>query len=278
MKLRNKFLALVFGWLFGCLGVLGQATPPTPDSFSTGIAYAPNFAFWSNFTASAITASGSQAVLMRTGLVSTPDGIFFTPFVVGGKINLGSGTANAEIVTITAVSGCNFLAQAGSPAVCTVTFNPSNTHSLGETISSADAGIMEATGFVASVGGGEVYFIIDCGQITLNTGGLTTTSTCFVPNLFYNQGSSSRVTTTITVTASWAVGVVGATSAFSTANSTLTSGTTAFANQGTGAVVLATGATSAGLTALLITGATSNPGAGVVHSKVWGFEPVQSNF
>jgi hypothetical protein len=247
--------------------------PLQVGSLDGGIAYAPNFGGWKINMGSATTAGGSQTFLASQGYASTYDGVVFVPFVVGERINLGSGST-FEVVTLTAVSNCNALAAPGLPPVCSLTATVANAHSIGEPITSADNGIMEAVGFQSANGGGQVYFTVDCGQITLNTGGLTTTSTCFVPAMFYNQGSASRVTTTITVTASWAVGITGATSAFSTANSTLTVGTTAIANQGTPVAV----GTTTGLTALLITGATSNPGAGVVHTKVWGYTSAQPSF
>lgn len=267
--------ALAFLLVILSAGILcAQQTPvPTPNvalSFSDGTFYAPNFGKWQLQLAAPITATGSVAFLVNAGTVVTPDGITFVPFAVNEKISIGLGVGVQEIVTVTGVSGCNAAAVVGNPAVCTVTATVANLHSTGEPINSADSGTMEAVAYASNTGGGQVYFLVDCGQITLNTGGLTTTSTCFVPNQFYNSGGAARVTTTITVTASWAVGIVNNTSTFTTANSTLTAGTTSFANTGTPAVALVTGATAANLTAVLITGVTSNPGAGVVHVKVWG--------
>lgn len=274
----------------------GVPAPVNQPSYANGVYYAPNFGQWSLKLASAITASSTTVFTVNKGYVSTPDGIVFVPLRANEKIWIGTGTL-AEIATISSISGCNLAAVDGSTPVCTITLTgtTTNSHNVPEAITSADSGIMEAISFAENavgttangvaqgstgggVAGGQVYFEADCGIITLNTGGLTTTSSCFVPNQFFNAGSASRVSTTITVTASWAVGIVNNTSAFSTANATLTAGTTAYGVQGTPAVALVTGATSPNLTAVLITGATSNPGAGAVKTKVWGYTAVQPSF
>jgi hypothetical protein len=269
--------------------------PSGSNSYENGVFYAPNFGQWSLKLASAMTGGVTTTFLTNKGFVSTPDGFVFSPFAVGEKIQIGSATSGLDILTITAVSNCNLTALDGQTPICSVTVSaaPANTHNTAEPIVSADSGIMEAIGYaqnavgsftdgVAQSGGGtggaQVYFAVDCGITTLSTGGATTTTTCFVPNQFFNQGSASRVSTTITTSTSWAVGVIGSTTAFSTAQATLTAGTTAFTVQGTPAVVLATGATTPGLTALLYTMGTSAPGAGAIKSKVWGYVAVQPAF
>lgn len=269
------------GKLFMSLALLagicyGQQTfipiPTISDSYQAGIYYAPNFGQWQLKMASSITATGSQSFTASAGFVTTADGVIFVPFAVNEKISVGLGST-AETVTISAVTGCNSSALPGAlTPTCTVTATSfANNHGVGEPITSADSGSIEAIAYASASGGGSVYFLQDCGVITLNTGGLTTTSTCFVPNQFYGQGSASRVTTTITTSASWAVGIVNNTAGFSTAQTTLTAGTTSYGVQGVPAVNLVTGATSANLTAVLITAGTSNAGAGAVHVRVWGY-------
>ena len=263
----------------------GVNAPATQDSYNNGVYYAPNFGQWTVKLASAIVASSTTVFTTDRGFTTTGDGIIFVPFRANERITIGTGTT-AEIATVSSITGCNLLAAPGQPPACSITLTgtTTNAHSVGEPITSADFGVMEAVSLAEnSVGpsgtaGGQVYFNVDCGIITLNTGGLTTTSTCFVPNQFFNQGSSSRVSTTITTSASWAVGIVNNTAAFSTANSTLTAGTTAYGFQGTPAVALVTGATTPNLTAVLITAGTSNAGAGAVKTKVWGFVAVQPSF
>ena len=273
-----KRLATLFVSICLLAGVaFTQQTPvPTPNVQSSfdGVYYAPNFGKWQLQVANTIAASGTS-IIVNAGYTTTPDGIQFVPFAVKEKINVGTGST-AEIATISAVTGCNQLAAPGTTAVCTLTVGAlSNAHGIGEPITSADNGIIEATAYASQTGGGNVYFQVDCGVITLSTSGLTTTSTCFVPNVFYNQGAAGRVTTTITTSANWAVGISNATSAFCTANSTLTAGTTCIANQGAVALSTVSSPTVTDLTAVLITAGTSNAGAGKVHVKVWGWTPAQ---
>jgi hypothetical protein len=182
---------------------------------------------------------------------------------------------NAETITPTGVSigSCpaGNLGVGGTALCATLTATINNTHGQSAPVNSGDLGIEEAITDAGAQGGGTVFWMVDTGIVTLSTSGLTTTTTVKVPTNFYGIGAAARVTTTITVTASWAVGISGSTSAFCSANSTLTAGTTCLANQASPASV---GTTSA-LTAILITGATSNPGAGAVKVRVWGFTPVQ---
>lgn len=258
---------------------LPTSDPPTRSSFN-GTYFAPNFGKWVVPVGAAIASSGTS-LQAAFAVTTTPDGVEFEPFAANGRINIGTGSIQ-ETATISSVSNCNkgALALPGQPVVCTITLSAgtTNAHAIGEPITSADNGIMEASQYAQETGGGNVYFLVDCGIIALSTSSTTTTSTCFVPNVFYNQGSGSRVTTTITTSASWAVGISNATSAFSTANSTLTAGTTSIANQPAIALSAISSPTSNGLTAVLITAGTSAAGAGKVHVKVWGYSPAQAAF
>lgn len=184
--------------------------------------------------------------------------------------------ANAEIVTPSAVSiaacpGGN-LGVGASNQCASITATFSNTHGASAPVGSGDQGVEEAITDAGLQGGGTVYWQIDTGIVTLNTGGLTTTSTTKVPTNFYNAGASARVTTTITTSTNWAVGISGATAIFASANSTLTAGTTALANQ---VAPTSTGTTSS-LTAVLVTVTGANAGAGAVKMRIWGWTPVQA--
>lgn len=275
---RIASLAAVLTILAGAL--FAQQTPvPTPavQSSFDGVYYAPNFGKWNLQLGGAISTTGSVAFLVNAGYTTTPDGIQFVPFAVNGKITVGTGST-AELVTISAVSNCNAAAQPGMPAVCTVTATSfSNAHGIGEPVTSADNGSMEALAFASQTGGGNVYFFVDCGVVTLSTSGATTTSTCFVPSLYYNQGSAARVTTTITTATDWELGTTGKLAAFTTANATMTAGTTAYTTQGAVAMNLTTSATTNALSAVLVT-TTGTAGAGAIHVKVWGYAPAQPAF
>ena len=251
--------------------------PPLQESYSNGTYNAPNFGKWQVPVGAAIAANGTS-LQAAFAVVTTPDGLTFSPFNAKERINIGTGSV-AEVATISSVSNCNAgaLALPGQPVTCTITLSSgvTNAHSIGEPITSADNGIIEAVSYAQQTGGGPVFWKVDCGTITLSTSGLTTTSTCFVPNSFYNQGGACRVTTTITTSANWEVGVTGALTSFCGQNSTLTAGTTAFTLQAAPAANLVTSATAADLAAVLITAGTSNAGAGKVHVKAWGYTVAQ---
>jgi hypothetical protein len=180
--------------------------------------------------------------------------------------------ATQETVTPTSVS--NSLLGVNGNIVCTITVSSTftNAHGAGEPIVSGDNGIMEAINDCALFGGGNVYWMVDTGVVTLSTVALTTTTTTFVPTIFYNQGASAIVKTTITTSTNWAVGISGTTSAFTTVSTSLTAGSTAVAVQASPAKV---GTTNA-LTAILYTVTGANAGAGAVKARVWGFTPVQA--
>ncbi len=274
MKSITK-LVVSFAVLAGlCLAQQTPVPQPSPASSYDGVYYAPNFGKWQVPVASSITGGVTTTFNAAFAVATTADGLSFSPFNAKQRITIGLGSTQ-DTVTISSVSSCNAGANAlpGQPVVCAITLSgaPTNSHSAGEPIFSADNGIIEAISYASNTGGGQVYFVADCGVVTLSTGGVTTTSTCFVPNQFYNQGSASRVTTTITTSTSWAIGIVNNTSTFSTAQSTLTAGTTSYGVQGTPAVALVTGATAPDLTAVLITAGGGAAGAGAAHIKVWGY-------
>jgi hypothetical protein len=282
--------------LFGVLALLAalvagaptvtkaQNNPPQGEQLLAhkiaGVFYAPAYATWRSVVISGNSSTGAgQSIILRPAFplrdgYNVPAASLFNTNV---PISVGVGAVN-ETVTPTAVSlgtcplGTPGVAASDLCATITGTFN--NLHGNSEQAVTGDAGIFEAITDSAVQGGGLVFWQVDTGNVTLNTGGLTTTTSTKVPTQFVSFGASARVETTITVTASWAVGISGSTSAFCTANATLTAGTTCIANMNSPALV---GSTSA-LTAVLITGATSNPGAGVVKARVWGYTPVQSSF
>lgn len=283
MKRVTSLFAICAVLLAGALA-FGQQTPvPQPAlsaSYDMGVFYAPNFGKWQVPLGSAITGGATTVFNAAFAVATTPDGLVFVPFAVNERITIGLGSTQ-DTVTISALSNCNPGANAvpGQPVVCSITVSgaPTNSHSSGEPILSADNGIMEATGYAANTGGGQVYFLVDCGIITLNTGAATTTSTCFIPNQYISIGGATRVTTTITTSASYSVGSVNATTSMITSCTALTAGTTCIAFQSAPASALVTGATAANLTALLIT-ANASAGAGALHAKVWGFVEAQPAF
>jgi hypothetical protein len=272
-------IVLVLAALLVAVPAIAQNNPASTSVYSGGIYYSAGYSQWSNTVTGGVAASGTT-ITVASGSVILLNGREVVPFGNSSgayaPITVGLGTTQ-ETVTPTSVSGCvkggpsaNFY----SPCTITVSGGFTNAHNAGEPVYSGDQGIMEAINDAASNGGGLVYWTVDTGAVTLTTSGLTTTTTTMVPTFFMSMGAAARVTTTITTSANWAVGISGSTSAFCTANSTLTAGTTCLANQNAPAKV---GSTNA-LTAVLFTMGTSNPGAGAIHAHLWGLTPVQPSF
>jgi len=248
------------------------------------IFYAPCYATWQGYVLQGFTGTGSQSMVIVSSSNNGAGGMLLadgssiplaTIFTTNMKMTVSD--ANSETVTPTAVTvgscGPGFLGVGSSGTCATVTASFSNAHGAGALVYSGDSGIFEAITDAGNLGGGLIYWAVDTGIVALNTGGLTTTTTTFVPSNFISAGASARVTTTITTTTNWAVGITGSTSAFCTANATLTAGTTCLANMNSPASV----GTTQALTALLITTTVANPGAGAVKSRVWGWSAIQAS-
>lgn len=286
--MKRKFAAfLIVALLVAILPAFAQRPAPfVPNAnyehYQAGIYFAQSYATYSARILNTLTGTGSQTYIVGP---PTPlaDG---TSFAYNPAILFNTNTpllfsdASSEIVTPTAVSigNCPTSVTTGGPsggAVCvSITASFSNTHGQGSLVVSGDSGIQEAMTDAGNNGGGLVYFQTDVPATTLNTGGLTTTTTYYAPKQFMSFGATAKVTTTITTSANWAVGISGTTAAFCTANSTLTAGTTCTANQNAPAQVGS--GTAQGVTAILFTMGTSNAGAGAIKARVWGYAPVQA--
>lgn len=226
------------------------------------------------------SATGSQTITLSTGSVKLRDGRAVVPFAVNVPITIAD--ANQETVTITAVSNCvpsgitqdPFNSQA---SLCSVTASFSNTHGAGARVLSGDGGYLEALNDAGNNGGGEVFWSYDCGVVTLSTSSATTTIStgpcATIPKAFYSAGASVKVTTTITTSASYSVGITSSTAAFVTSCTSLTAATTCASFQ-TGPAAVNVGTT---LGTTLIT-ANATAGAGAVHLTVWGRTEAQSNY
>jgi len=109
-------------------------------------------------------------------------------------------------------------------------------------------------------------------EITLSTVGLTTDSAAnLLPADAIIEAVVARITTTITTTTNWAVGDTTTSARFSSANATLTAGTTSVGlNHQKGAVSTdATGPTQTAAAKVRITCTGSNPGAGKIRITVF---------
>lgn len=281
-KLSAVAVALLL--TIGTIGLLPNARAQSGSSVLSrvgGMYNSQGYKDWGAFIAAGNSATGSQTITICPWFVTLRDGRVIQPFSAANavfpaiSVDIGS---NSEVVTPTASS---LIANPnGGPQPCaSVTASFSNTHNISGSggvlnVTTGDLGIQEALNDASLNGGGLVYWEADTGSVTLNTGGLTTTTTTKVPANFLSSGASARVTTTITTSTAWLVGISGTTNAFCTSNATLTAGTTCIANMNSPASV----GTTTGLTAILITATVANPGAGAVHVKAWGYTAAQSTF
>lgn len=278
---------LIFGFVvMASLLSLAQSNLTTPPShyFSSGYGlYDANAYNYTSTVYSGSTSSGTFTISLYAPTITLKDGRQVLPFgfstvasenVAIPPITIGSG-ANVETVTPSSTSGCNVPNQgAGAQGLCTITATFSFAHGRGDLIQSGDFGWQEAMNDAAANGGGDVHWIVDCGIITLSTSGATTTSTCNIPKDFTNIGGSVHVTTTITTSTSYGVGISGATTAFISGCTSLTAGLGCAGFQVSPTTVNG----GAGQGALLITAVGGTAGAGAVRVKVWGWSQAQSNF
>lgn len=220
--------------------------------------------------------TGSQSITVSTGSVKLRDGRTVVPFAVNVPITIND--ASQETVTITAVSNCVPSGTTQDPfntqsTLCTITASFSNTHGAGALVTSGDNGFLEALNDAGNNGGGEVRWSVDCGVITLSTSSATTTSSCLIPKTATNVGGSVYVTTAITTSASYSIGISGSTTAYITSCTGLSAGSGCYGFQTTPTKY----GTATGTGDLLIT-ANAAAGAGAMHVTVWGSTQAQSNY
>ncbi len=270
----RKLLSVLLLTLASCGIAAAQGNPNTQGqstlSHVGGVYVSRNYSYWGLTidNASSVPAASPATFILRQGSSTLPDGRVIYPFV-GEIVNVGAGSVQ-ESVTLTAVSGCFLNAPVDS---CTISGNTSNAHGRGELVTSGTNGIGEAMGDAANNGGGNVYWECDAGNIVLATGSVTNTTSCQIPKTWQWAAGSIYVTTTVTTAASESLGYTGQTTTIMTSCTALTAGTNCsqFIKSPT------TLAGGSGFSALLIT-MNANPGAGALHTKVWGVTSVQSNF
>ena len=253
--------------------------PQARDSYSVGVYYAPNYAY--GFTpfipplkvTTGTTASGAGTLTLAYGSVVMPDGRKFYPFspfnTTQSPITVDIG-ANLETVTPSAVS-CS------TPDIintCQITATFSYAHGAGTIVQSGDMGIQEAINDAAYLGGGMVFWALDPGPVTLNTGGLNTSlGSINIPTRSVVVGATARVETTIgTCAGGWSLGYSTGTE-FSAANTTLVAGTTTDSS-----TLVPMVAFNAAATVPIAHCTTSNASAGVIHARIWGYKYVAPMF
>lgn len=170
--------------------------------------------------------AGTYTLQVANGAWATtqPGGVPFQAITTSTPILVGSAAAgDQETVTPSSVSGCSLVYT--SPTGCSFTATFSFGHGPGTPLRSADNGIAEAIFDVGLHGGGQVYWVIDPGQVTLNTGGANTTlGSVNIPTRSTVLVATARVNVTIgTCAGGWSLGESTGTE-FGAANTNLTAG------------------------------------------------------
>jgi hypothetical protein len=270
--------------LASILVVAGSAFGQAPNlplinrSYDGGVFYSPAYNYVGNpLTSSLIidvapAATGAGTITLRFGYVILPDGRRINPFTGVATlppITISDGTTS-ETVTPSSAS-CPTPDQLDT---CNLVATFANLHGHGSLVFSGDLGIQEAINDAASFGGGDVFWLIDPGSVTLATGAANTNlGSINIPTRSVVMGASARVTTTIaTCAGGWSLGFSTGVE-FTAANTTLTAGTTTDSSTINTPVVYNA---AAGLPIAHCT--TSNASAGALHARIWGYKHVASSF
>jgi hypothetical protein len=183
-------------------------------------------------------AQTGPSMLSRVGGVYFSKAHSYGAYIPIGNVATGNQTITAfpALVTLSCgqvIGSAVSLATSptGSSVPCeSITATFANTHGASfnpQQIISGDQGIQEAINDAANNGGGMVYWEIDSGNVTLNTGGANTSlGSVNIPTRSTVMGAVARVTTTISTCAGgWSLGYSSGTE-FTAANTGLTAGTT----------------------------------------------------
>jgi len=250
-------------------------------SRAVGVFDSTKYNQWGGFILAGNSATGSQTITVCPAMLALPDGRVIQPMApangVFPPITIDAqSSALVETVTPTAYSLVAPQSGTGNApcAAITATFAYLHSPSYATTqVISGDQGIMEAINDASMNGGGTVYWQADAGNVTLNTGSATTTTTTNIPATFLSLGGSAYVKTSITTAASYSLGTSTSTAAFLSSCTSLTAAQTC--SQFVAAPTKVSGGT--GLAPLVIT-ANVAAGAGVVHVRAWGYTLAQSSF
>jgi hypothetical protein len=189
---------------------------------------------WGAFILAGNTATGSQTITVCPAMFALPDGRVIQPMApangVFAPVTIDAQSALAETVTPTAYSLVAPQSGTGNVPCAAITATFANLHSASLSTSqviSGDQGIQEAISDASVNGGGLVYWQIDPGTVTLNTGGQSTSlGNIKIPTRSVVSSATARVSTTITgCSGGWSLGFTSGTE-FGAANTTLTAGTT----------------------------------------------------
>jgi hypothetical protein len=157
----------------------GQGEP----SRAPGVAYATAYNRWAVRVAAGNSATGTQTITLSQGYVSLPDGRVITPFNTSAPLTVDTGSASAETVTPTTVSGCGFQAPPGGLPTCSITATFANTHGPGAVVSSGSFGLQEALNDLSKTTGGVVVVDSSFGGTSTTISAATTFSNAGILDL-----------------------------------------------------------------------------------------------
>ena len=269
----------IVGALAWWLGAPRKATAQSASaqfSRAVGVFDSTKYAGWGAFVLAGNSATGSQTITVCPAMVALPDGRVFQPLAPANGVFVAftidaQSSALAETVTPTAYALVAPQSGTGNVPCAAITATFANLHSPSLSTSqviSGDQGIQEAINDASFNGGGLVFWQIDPGTVTLNTGGQSTSlGGIKIPTRSVVSSATARVTTTITgCTGGWSLGFTSGTE-FSAANTTLTSGTTT--DSSTLVPNYAFNAAAAVPVAFCTTAAAS---AGAIHAHIVGYK------
>lgn len=278
-KMFRGFLAGILALALLALVPAATLAQQSTGQYGTSFIIASFYGQWSTqVTSSPVAPSnwgisaggGTYTLTVANGAwaVTQPGSVPFQAITTSTPLLVGSAAAgDQETVTPSSVAGCSLVYN--SPTGCSFTATFTYGHGPGTVVRSADNGIAEAINDVALHGGGMVYWVIDPGVLTLNTGGLNTTAgSVSIPTRSMVMSATARVTTTIgTCAGGWSLGWSTGTE-FTAANTTLTAGTT------TDSSTITLPAIVAAATIPIVHCTTSNASAGAVHPHFEGYKLV----
>lgn len=245
-------------------------------SRAVGVFDSTKYGAWGAYILNGNSATGSQTITVCPAQFALPDGRVIQPLApangVFAPITIDAQSSSlAETVTPTAYSLVAPQSGTGNVPCAAVTATFANLHSASLSLSqviSGDQGIQEAINDASLNGGGLVYWQIDPGTVTLNTGGQSTSlGSVKIPTRSMVSSATARVSTTITgCTGGWSLGFSTGTE-FGTANTTLTAGTTT--DSSTLVPNYAFNAAAAVPVAFCTTAAAT---AGAIHAHVVGYK------
>lgn len=274
--MRKFLLAVALCVIPGLAFAQGPLTPGSGSNLTSvaGVFDSTKYIYGGNIL-SGNSATGSQTIVVCPAYVTLPDGRVSNVWANNVPITVDpQNSTAAETVTPSAVS-VNTSPGPGSSVPCeNITATFSNTHGASQSpaqVISGDQGIQECINDAQNAsytqGPSMCFWVIDPGIVTLSTGGANTNlGAVKIPVNSVVMSATARVTTTIaTCAGGWSLGWSSGTD-FTSANTTLTAGTTTDSSTTTLPAVVGTA------TIPINKCTTSNASAGKIHARFSGYK------